>query len=218
MKSFLTKLAEWAFARTHGGREAVECARLSPYLERVGWFKSVEARLPVDREENCLPWFTYSSIFFLEERIQPNMRVFEYGSGNSTLWWSKRVAHVTSCEHDPEWYGALTSKIPSNVEYLHEALDPEGRYSEVILDFSDDFDVIVVDGRNRIQCAINSLKALKREGVIIWDNSDRSRYDEGYAFLIRNGFMRLDFKGLGPINGYEWCTSIFYRAGNCLGI
>lgn len=65
---------------------------------------------------------------------------------------------------------------------------------------------------------MNSIKTLKDDGVIIWDNSDRVNYQEGYDFLLANGFKRLDFWGIGPVNSYSWCTSIFYRKENCLKI
>ncbi len=54
--------------------------------------------------------------------------------------------------------------------------------------------------------------------MVIWDNSDRSDYEEGYEFLLGQGFRRLDFYGLGPINVMASCTSVFYREQNCLGL
>ena len=91
-------------------------------------------------------------------------------------------------------------------------------YSNSILAYRETFDIIVVDGRDRVECAKNSLQALKPNGVIIWDNSDRPEYEAGYEFLLNKGFKRIDFSGFGPINSRAWCTSVFYRPGNCLGI
>lgn len=54
--------------------------------------------------------------------------------------------------------------------------------------------------------------------MIIWDNSDRERYAVGFDFLKEREFRRVDFWGVGPINHQEWCTTIFYRQDNCLGI
>jgi hypothetical protein len=84
--------------------------------------------------------------------------------------------------------------------------------------YTNAFDAIVIDGRDRVNCCKNSLGALKAAGVIIWDNSERPDYQEGYDFLINNGFKRIDFGGIGPINPDAWCTSVFYRSNNCLGI
>jgi hypothetical protein len=80
------------------------------------------------------------------------------------------------------------------------------------------FDIIVIDGRDRVNCAKNSLGALKEDGVIIWDNSERSKYAEGYAFLKDNGFKRIEFTGIGPVNSFAWSTTVFYRNKNCLAI
>lgn len=218
MKAFIKKRAEWLLSRTHIGNKLLFCLSLWPYLERIGGFRSFEESLPVDQDGNCLPWFTYPMISFLNGKIQSNMTVFEYGSGNSTLWWSKQVSSVTSCEHDLDWYNSLKERIPSNVKYIHCELDYGGQYCRTILGYKDIFNIIVIDGRDRVNCAKNSLKALKGDGVIIWDNSDREYYIEGYSYLIQNGFRRLDFEGLGPIGIREWCTSIFYRDNNCFEI
>ncbi|MFC1582893.1 FkbM family methyltransferase [Planctomycetota bacterium] len=192
--------------------------KLKSYFLATGWFKSVNDGLPVDAEGKPLPWYTYSFITFISARIQPNMRVFEYGTGNSTLWWSECVASVVACEHDEPWFLSISEKVPDNVDYRYCELEYGGDYSKLILSFSSDFDCIIIDGRDRVNCAKNALAALKENGVIIWDNSEREQYQEGYDFLLENGFRRIDFWGLGPINSDQWCTSVFYREENCLGI
>lgn len=194
------------------------CPKLYPYLDEIGWFRSKEARMPMDRNGDSLPWFTYPSIAFLTGRIRSDMSVFEYGSGNSTLWWSTKVSELVSCEHDLEWYNFFKERVPSNVSYIHRDLENGGGYCKAILQFDDNFDIVVIDGRDRVNCAKNLLPKLHDRGVIVWDNSDRQRYEDGYSFLLDNGFRRLDFTGLGPINNSEWCTSVFYRDDNCLNI
>jgi hypothetical protein len=97
-----------------------------------------------------------------------------------------------------------------NIKYILKDLN-SGENQNEILNYKKTFDIIVIDGREKVQCSINSLSTLKENGVIIWDNSDRTIYSEGYNFLISNGFKRIDFWGIGPINFYSWCTSIFYK-------
>ena len=218
MRAFIKKLIKQALPYTEAVHKLLSCYSLRFYLEEIGWFRSVVERLPVDRDGNSLPWFTYPAIFFLSSKIKPEMVVFEYGSGNSTLWWGKQVSSVTSYEHDLEWYNSLRGRIPSNVEYLHCELIYGGEYSKAILRYVNRFDIVVIDGRDRVNCAKNSLGALRDNGVIVWDNSDRGKYEEGYSYLILHGFRRLDFKGNGPINVDGWITSIFYRDNNCFGI
>jgi hypothetical protein len=191
---------------------------LNGYLKDKGWMDSVAQSMPVDGSGQPIPWYTYGAIDFLSDRIRDDMSVFEFGSGNSTLWWSSRTRRVVSCEHDEHWYALMKSRVPANVTYAHVALDADGAYASTAVRQAEKFDVIVIDGRDRVNCTKASLAALKPDGSIVFDNSDRSDYESGYAHLQANGFRRLDFWGMGPINSYGWCTSVFYRTRNCFGI
>ena len=190
------------------------------YLEQTGWLRSMESGQIVDRDGKPQPWLTYPSLEFLSARISPGMSVFEYGTGSSTLWWGKRVARLVSCEHDKEWYAALKDRITAaNTTYLlRRYKGGSTEYASEILKYRAEFDILVIDGRDRVNCARNSLGALRSGGVIIWDNSDRERYLPGYLFLQDAGFKRLDFWGMGPLSTRCWCTSVFYRHCNCLDI
>jgi len=216
--TFLKEFAGKLVSRTDFGKKLVRAYNLSKYLEKTGWFRSCEEKLPVDQNGKCIPWYTYPALSFLMGRLHPEMTVFEYGSGNSTLWWSRHVSSVISCEHDLKWFNLLKEKVPSNVEYLHCKLEYGGEYCKIIQRYKNRFGCIIIDGRDRVNCARNSLAALKADGVILWDNSNRKKYQEGFSFLAESGFRRLDFWGIGPIDFCEWCTSIFYRDGNCLNI
>ena len=96
--------------------------------------------------------------------------------------------------------------------------DEQGAFGDSILESKEQYDLIIIDGADRINCARNAVKSLKPSGVIIWDNSDREEYRAGYEFLVLEGFKRIDFFGHGPIGYREWCTSVFYRQNNCFGI
>lgn len=218
MSNVVKEAAKGLIMSTESGRELMQVRELVPHLRRIGWLRSIEERMPLDREGNPLPWYTYPAISFLGERVKPYMDVFEYGSGNSTLWWSKRISHVTSCEHDHSWYEKMKPQLPANVDYIYCELDYGGQYCHIISPFQNCFDCIVIDGRDRVNCAKNSIGALKKDGVIIWDNGEREKYQEGYDYLVRQGFRRLNFWGPGPINNFDWCTALFYRPDNCLGI
>jgi len=187
-------------------------------LRRRGWFRSFRTATPVDADGEPLPWFTYAAIDFLEPRVRSDMRVFEYGSGHSTLWWAARVASVTSYEHDRGWYERLLNTLPANVEYHHVRLTPAEKYAAGCAEAGVRFDIIVIDGRHRVACAKHAVSALKEDGVIIWDNTNRSSYDEGCTGLMASGFKRIDFAGMGPADFCGWTTSVFYRQQNCLGI
>ena len=184
------------------------------YLAETGWLRSVAESRPVDAEGEPQIWVTYPCLDFLKPRVQPDWSVFEFGSGASTRWWAKRVKRVIACEHDQAWAEKIGRDAPDNVTVLHRTGD---EYPVELLR-QGEFDVIFIDGRQRVACAKLAPRALKTAGVIIWDNSDRPRYQEGYDFLISAGFRRLDFSGLGPVGFAGWTTSVFYRADNCLGL
>lgn len=187
------------------------------YLITSGWFMSRSSGLPVDGQGHPIPWITYASLSFLEPRVRSKMSVFEFGAGASTLWWAKRVRRIVSCEHDFKWLEQVRSRASANVELVYATLDG-GQYAKQILGYQNEFDIVVLDGRDRVTCARNTLSALTPGGVVLWDNADRQEYAEGFDYLLDRGFRRIDFVGMGPINTYSWTTSIFYRPGNCLGL
>jgi len=187
-------------------------------LKEDGWFRSFHEKSSVDADGNPIPWLTYPAIEFLKRRIHPDMSLFEFGCGASTLWWAKRVKEVVSVEHVETWYNQITKRVPENVKLFHIPLDSNGAYSRKIKEFNNRFDIVVLDGHDRINCARNSLTALKEDGIFIWDNSDRNEYESGYNFLYKHGFRKIEFVGLVPIINFKSETAVFYRPKNCLGI
>lgn len=188
------------------------------YLAKVGWLTSVRRGEPVGAGGEPIPWMTYPAIAFLERRVGGALRVFEYGSGNSTLWWARRVAFIAAVEHEERWLEKIRAVAPANAQLHYVPLDPPGRYALSIHGAGGPFDIVVIDGRERVHCAQAALSALSERGVFVWDNSDREEYARGYQLLADRGFRRMDFVGLGPVNAIPWTTSIFYREGNCLGL
>ncbi len=49
------------------------------------------------------PWMTFAAIDFLGSLLRPDSRVFEYGSGGSSLFLSQRAGEVVSVEHESAW-------------------------------------------------------------------------------------------------------------------
>lgn len=187
------------------------------YLVNNGFYKSLRVKQSVDLKGKPLIWITYPCIEFLRKRITPSMKVFEYGAGNSTLWWADRVQDVISIEHDQEWFDRINQYKNTNINLIFKKLIYNGDYSKEVLNWSN-LDVIVIDGRDRVNCAINSFNSLSESGVIIWDDSERKRYQKGVDFLLGKGFKKIDFPGMKPNFTGVSQTSIFYREKNCLGI
>ena len=59
--------------------------------------------------DDRMPWISFDAIDYLKKIARPNMRVFEYGSGGSTMFWISRVQELISVEHDLSWYSRMKS-------------------------------------------------------------------------------------------------------------
>jgi predicted O-methyltransferase YrrM len=186
-------------------------------LREDGWFRSFRERRAVDAEGRPLPWITYGAIRFLAPRVRPEWRVFEFGCGDGTLWWAARVREVIACEHDAAWRERIAAVAPANATILHVPLEYGGDYARAARGRGP-FDLVVVDGRDRVNSAIQSVDALAPGGVILWDNTDRPNYATGLAQLAALGFRRVDFEGIAPVEPIRARTSILYRDGNALGL
>lgn len=192
--------------------------KLGGPLKDDGWFRSVKTGASVDVHGSPLPWLTYPAIEFLKRRVNNRMSVFEYGCGNGTLWWAAKVKEVVAVENERSWSDKMRPRIPHNVALYQIDLVYGGEYSRKIGEYDNIFDVIIIDGRDRINCVKYSLKALKPDGVIIWDNSDRAEYQEGYDLLRKNGFKKIEFVGMCPVVNIKTETAVFYRRDNIFGI
>lgn len=50
------------------------------------------------------PWIAFGAIDFIRQHLKPGQRVFEWGSGGSTLFWLSQGLSVVSIEHDSRWF------------------------------------------------------------------------------------------------------------------
>lgn len=188
------------------------------YLAEIGWFNAFETRSAIDEQGNPIPWVTYSFVDFIKERISKEHSVFEFGSGNSTLFYAKYADKVVSVEHDQAWYEKIKNTKAPNSDIIYEELQPDGQYSRTALNFLQKFDIIIVDGRDRVNCCKNSLEALSERGVLVLDDSERQEYSDAIEFFKQKGFKHLSFSGISPGLFYRKSTSVFYRPANCLDI
>lgn len=188
------------------------------YLSTIGWFTAFDHHQAVDADNHPIPWVTYSFIDFIKNRLHKELTIFEYGSGNSTLFYAKRVKRVVSVEHDEAWFQKIVAEKAPNAEMIFTKLEVNGEYSQKAKLLSEKFDVIIVDGRDRVNCCKHSIGALSNRGVLILDDSERKVYEEARTFLKGNGFKELSFSGISPGLFYNKATSVFYKAENCLDI
>jgi len=230
MKSFLRK-AIYKILTSLMDREKLIFLLSSEYVERVligfkrenylydiGWTNSIVTGKVVDAANNPVPWVTYPFIQFIGDRLNSAQDVFEFGSGNSTLYYAKKTRSVTSVDHDMFWYDKIKSSMPSNVNLFYCELGNGDDYCNYATKTGKLYDIIIVDGMDRVTCCMNNISALKPNGVMVLDDTERSEYDEATAFLKKEGFKRIDFWGTAPTVYYLRCTTLFYRDNNCLGI
>lgn len=189
------------------------------YLRSIGWMESLKRGYPCREDGSEMPWMNYPLIAFLEKRLKKDMNLFEYGSGYSTVFFSKLVARVTSVEYERTWYDIVAKKVGDNVDLVFCEEDYDGEYCRCIGRTKYQYDMVVVDGIDRVSCIRQSIASLSGGGVVLLDDSHREEeYAEGISLLKAQGFSTLDFEGLKPTRFGLWRATLFYRRNNCLGI
>jgi len=173
-----------------------------------GQYKSIKNSSSINEKGEPIPWYTYPAIEFLNQFDFSTEKVFEYGSGSSSLYWSEKCLSLISIEHDQDWFNKIKNNIKSNQKlFLRKNKD---EYVQSINEFESEFDILIIDGVYRQDCAKEVKNKLNREsGIVILDNSD---WYAGTAEFLRDSMdmIQVDFHGFGPINDYTWTTSIFF--------
>ena len=87
--------------------------RLNTFISSVRYYTDWREHLAPGRNSvnDRSPWMSFSAVRFLKEITRKDMRVFEYGSGGSTLFWISRVQEVVSVEHDTSWYSNMKKQL-----------------------------------------------------------------------------------------------------------
>ncbi len=202
-----------------------------PYAPR--WFQSLlPGHSPLQDE---IPWITFRAIDWLDGFLKPDMTVFEYGAGGSTLYLAKRVRHVASVEHDEGFHqlvsGILSQRGIDNCTLMLHKAEPCGEdnrefashqqkyrgqcfasYVKAIDAYPDrSFDMVLVDGRARMACVERARAKLKPGGALMLDNSDRPAYQQ--ARELMGDVPHQDLAGVTPWNIEASQTSVWRIPG-----
>ena len=133
-----------------------------------------------------LPWWTDKSIAFIEGFIEfllkckISPKVFEFGGGNSTLFFLDKGLKVISCEHDQAW--AARIEVVGQSFYGDKNLTmvrAERPYHKKFVDYLPQLNtlfIVVVDGRDRVLCArevIDQCKSAPHPHILVIDNTER---------------------------------------------
>jgi Methyltransferase domain len=177
-----------------------------------------------------VPWWTYRAIdvvdTWLATRASP-ARVFEFGTGASTVWLAQRSGELHSVEHDAGFASSFEpwlqgfANVTLHVETPVFSSSPQTAshvdawsrhdftsYVSTIDVVGGEFDLVVIDGRARPACLDKAVPRLAPGGMIVFDNSRRRRYR---AAIEASGLHEQALRGLTPTLPYPEQTSLLYR-------
>lgn len=128
------------------------------------------------------------AIWILENLLKTTDKGLEWGSGRSTIWFSKRVEQITSIEHNPAWFETGKKSIEdSHRQNIHLMLFPikteelqeenyeknKPSYVDEINSFQNNsLDFVIVDGIYRSACINRAVDKIRPGGILILDNAN----------------------------------------------
>lgn len=151
--------------------------------EPYGWHRWAASLLAIHDVRSMvaldLPWWNVHATQRVEAFLarRANVRAFEFGAGASTAWLARRAASVISVEHNAQWQTLISPMLErlGNARLWGRELDGDA-YVSAIDEAGGPFDLIVIDGRRRVECLTRALPHLRKDGIILFDDSGRSRY------------------------------------------
>jgi hypothetical protein len=204
----------------------------------VAWLLSWQPNYLLRRP---LPWLSFGAIKYFETHLPANARVFEYGSGGSTLYWLDCGASCVSIEHDPAWYDTVRSRLPRGALVDYRLVQPDRIDTDLMGDPADPydyrsadrdlrpfsfqnyvtqidtfadgwFDLILIDGRARPACIRHGARKVRIGGWLVLDNADRDYYlAQSQCFL--DDFDGHSFVGAVPATEFMGRTDVYVRTG-----
>lgn len=186
-----TLLGQWA---SHIARDR-DAGALRDF---VFWVRTSLFR--ADMVDLDLTWFTFAATRHLAARIQPGLTIFEWGSGASTIFFARRGCRVWAAESDPVWLGLIAQRLEpeQDVQLLSFDGATDSYVEAVRMGPCEGFDLIVVDGRRRIDCLRRGIERLRPGGTLILDDSDRAEYQSALASLPEAEWNVQHFAGPKP--------------------
>lgn len=127
------------------------------------------------------PWLTKTANTILRSYLRSSDTGLEFGSGRGTVWFGKRIGHLTSIEHNDSWYCKVRHLISENglknVDYhlLPKDVEEDNGDNASYVKFAESFnsnslDFVLVDGIYRDYCVLAVLEKLRPGGVLVIDN------------------------------------------------
>lgn len=131
------------------------------------------------------PVFVANAVVLLNAWLRPTDRGFEWGSGRSTTWLAKRLAHLISVEHDQAWYKRIKADLEAQgladrIDYRlvvapseQQAEPHDHAYAGVIDEVAENsLDFVLIDGQMRLRCAQKAIDKVKPMGLLVLDGAN----------------------------------------------
>ena len=185
-----------------------------------------------------LPWWTYEAIDTVDKFLANRggqARVFEYGSGASTVWLARRSGSIDAVEHDAQWVGLVrellgaATGVQAEVRLHTPAVVASGSPrvtsrapSGQGLDFHDyvhtiddvggrPFDLVLVDGRAREASLMRALDRVADDGLVLLDDAQRDRYRPSLTAAEALGWSVTVTRGRTPCQPLPRETALLRR-------
>ena len=143
-----------------------------------------------------------TEVDYILANTKTNSTIFEWGSGNSTLFFAKHFKSIHSVEHDKHWWNdigkVLKEENINNVKLLYQPPDTvfkvwDGKHSRLldnrVKEFSSyikaidkfgkkKYDYFIIDGRARVECSEYALRYCKHNSIVYFQEFYRPRYKQ----------------------------------------
>lgn len=138
-------------------------------------------------------WMHSKEKALITKHFSKEKTMLEWGSGGSTIEFSKQVKEYYSIEHNKEWHSKVNNEISlrglKNINYYYVEQNKPRRkprqsqydeykdYIDIVDSFNTKFDIVLIDGRARRLCAYKVIPYLNPGAVVII-----------HDWVVRNGY------------------------------
>jgi len=153
------------------------------------------------------PYYTHEFLDILQTWDITEWKVFEYGGGDSSLWWRDKVKQCISVDTNEKWANDRQLILEQNKEkFINYPINNINETNEL-------FDCIIIDGEPldwRDLCTNVALQCIKPGGVLIIDNwcqnSIKGLGTDGWkeSMKLLSKYKGESFKHR---NHYDWTTA-----------
>lgn len=164
--------------------------------------KELEFWRTEDEHGITMPWYTRQVCAILDQMDLKDKRVWEYGGGQSTIWYRSRGAIVFGVDSNPEWAKMASLELQTE----------ERKYLETINQYGL-FDLVCIDGIWRDECFAFAVEHMETNGMIVIDNWKQesagfNEWPETESYINDFGLKIEVYKEPGHI---DWATAIIRR-------